>query len=551
MGLSKIRIGTRLWIGFAAVLSLSVVVGAIAINEVNAISRNLATVNEVNGVKQRYAINFRGSVHDRAISLRDVTLAESEEEVQAAIQSIGTLAAKYADSAGPMDEMMARPDVTPDEAAILESIKDTEKRTLPVVEQVVALQTAGDREGARRLLMTEARPLFIEWLARINQFIDLQEARNKEIGAETSEAASRFVWLILACCVGGLAVGAAVAVWATRSIAPLRPLTAVMQAMAGGDYGRTIVGRDRADEVGDIAGALEVLRESGLETQRLRAEAARFQEDLDRRLSAKEAEFDLAARDSVQAMDAVGKALERLARGELDCRLEDDIASGFAKLKTDFNSAVAPLEEAIAVVGSNVAAIRSGSAEISQASEDLSRRTEQQAASLEETAAALDEITATVNRTASGARQASEVVQSARGEAETSGRVVRDAVAAMSEIEASSAQIEDIIGVIDEIAFQTNLLALNAGVEAARAGDAGRGFAVVASEVRALAQRSAEAAKEIKTLDLHLGPAGRPGRKPGRPDGRGPATHRRPGRRDRRSGIRNRRLRPGTGHRPS
>ena len=151
-------------------------------------------------------------------------------------------------------------------------------------------------------------------------------------------------------------------------------------------------------------------------------------------------------------------------------------------------------------VVTNVAAIRSGAGEISQAADDLSRRTEQQAASLEETAAALDQITATVRKTASGAKQCSDVVLAARGDAEKSGEIVRDAVGAMSAIEQSSTQISQIIGVIDEIAFQTNLLALNAGVEAARAGDAGRGFAVVASEVRALAQRSADAAKEIKTL---------------------------------------------------
>jgi methyl-accepting chemotaxis protein len=152
------------------------------------------------------------------------------------------------------------------------------------------------------------------------------------------------------------------------------------------------------------------------------------------------------------------------------------------------------------VIGTNGQGIRTGSDEIANASDDLSRRTEQQAASLEETAAALDEITATVKKTADGASQVSKVVTEARSEAQRSGQVVSDAVAAMGQIEASSLQITQIIGVIDEIAFQTNLLALNAGVEAARAGEAGRGFAVVASEVRSLAQRSAEAAKEIKGL---------------------------------------------------
>ncbi|MDI1364309.1 MAG: methyl-accepting chemotaxis protein, partial [bacterium] len=139
-------------------------------------------------------------------------------------------------------------------------------------------------------------------------------------------------------------------------------------------------------------------------------------------------------------------------------------------------------------------------AEISNASDDLAQRTERGAAGLEQTAAALDQITSTVARSSEGAERARQVTLSAKANAERSGAVVKEAVEAMGGIERSSHEITNIIGVIDEIAFQTNLLALNAGVEAARAGDAGRGFAVVAQEVRALAQRSADAAKEIKGL---------------------------------------------------
>ncbi len=193
-------------------------------------------------------------------------------------------------------------------------------------------------------------------------------------------------------------------------------------------------------------------------------------------------------------------ALGHLAQGDLAFRIETTFPSEYEQLRSDYNGALDRLSTTLNEIIGGASAIRSGAGEMSSAADDLSRRTEQQAASLEQTAAALDQITVTVRKTASGAKTASDVVVAARGDAQTSDQVVRQAVDAMSAIEGSSSKIGQIIGVIDEIAFQTNLLALNAGVEAARAGEAGKGFAVVASEVRALAQRSADAAKEIKTL---------------------------------------------------
>ncbi|WP_454718169.1 methyl-accepting chemotaxis protein [Caulobacter segnis] len=202
----------------------------------------------------------------------------------------------------------------------------------------------------------------------------------------------------------------------------------------------------------------------------------------------------------VHAVNEIAQGLEHLAQNDLTYRIADPVDPQFSKVRDDFNTAMSVLDEAMGVVAHATQSVGAGAQEISTASEDLAQRTEQQAANLEKTAAALDEITATVGRSAEGAKQASQAATAARADAARSGEIVGDAVAAMGEIEKSSGQITSIIGVIDEIAFQTNLLALNAGVEAARAGEAGRGFAVVASEVRALAQRSAEAAKEIKIL---------------------------------------------------
>ena len=258
------------------------------------------------------------------------------------------------------------------------------------------------------------------------------------------------------------------------------------------------------------------------EKRRLAAEAAREQAEMEQRT----------------ALAALAEAIDQLAKGRLDYRLGTLDAPNYASIQSDFNRAMEHLEEAVGRIHGNAAVIREGSTKIVQAADDLARRTEHQAASLEETAAALEEISQATSQTASGALKADGVAQEAKTSAQSSSQAMRDMVVAMAEIDSSAKQIGQIVSLIDDIAFQTNLLALNAGVEAARAGDAGRGFAVVASEVRSLAQRSADAAREIKTLIASSGERVSAGVRPGRPDRRSAGSADRQGFGNQRAGCR-------------
>ncbi|MCW1431122.1 methyl-accepting chemotaxis protein [Novosphingobium sp. JCM 18896] len=216
--------------------------------------------------------------------------------------------------------------------------------------------------------------------------------------------------------------------------------------------------------------------------------------------AATDAERNRAAAEQRQVIDGIGGALKGLAQGDLAARLDQRFPESYEDLRTSFNAAAADLNRMVRAVSDSAGSIQSGSTEIRSASADLAQRTEQQASTLEETALALNRITGTVQDSARSAAELQATVQRTREDALNGGNVADRTVAAMTQIEKSAQEISQIIAVIDGIAFQTNLLALNAGVEAARAGEAGKGFAVVAGEVRALAQRSAEAASNIKEL---------------------------------------------------
>ncbi|MGO7372285.1 methyl-accepting chemotaxis protein [Rhizobium ruizarguesonis] len=307
------------------------------------------------------------------------------------------------------------------------------------------------------------------------------------------------IWAALLCLLGAAAT-IAIAYAIVRSVtAPIARLKAAMNAIAAEEASVEISGSDRRDEIGQMAKVLLVLRDSVDERSALRGREDERQRQIEEERRGNEASLRSVSERQTQAMQALGVGLEKLAGGDLTVAI-GDIGEDYAKLRGDFNAAVDALNGVIHAIAESSHVVNESASDISEATGNLSKRTEQQAAALEETAAALDEITATVKTASERANEAREMVTETKASAGKSGEIVRNAVTAMGRIEESSNRISQIISVIDEIAFQTNLLALNAGVEAARAGEAGRGFAVVAQEVRELAQRSANAAKEIKAL---------------------------------------------------
>ncbi|MEQ1653784.1 MAG: methyl-accepting chemotaxis protein [Hyphomicrobium sp.] len=372
-------------------------------------------------------------------------------------------------------------------------------------------------------------PNFDERFSTLEKVMETTGDMIERSAVEAKDAADRFTSKSTIVAGIGLALGlivGSIAIWTALKgvIAPLHTITSAMISLADGHF-EVNVPVGRKDEIGNMAKALVVFRDAGLENRRLaeeaeiqrqRIESDRLAREAEKAARDKEAErlraiadTERNAREAEKAREAeqvkatmatLASSLERLAQGDLQCQIDRPFEAAFEPIRRDFNEAVQTLSATITTIIESAHTINERTLEMESASDELSRRTEQQAASLEESSAATTELTSAVNLTADGSTKTKDVISEAKRESIAGADVIKQTVVAMGSIRESSQQITQIIGVVDEIAFQTNLLALNAGVEAARAGDSGRGFAVVATEVRALAQRSAEAAKEIKNL---------------------------------------------------
>ena len=372
---------------------------------------------------------------------------------------------------------------SPEQKTALSAMRAAWETVIQQDERMQQLALAGDGAGAQAMHDSEALDTFYTLEDTILTAIDVNRKAADAVAAKGEKTAASARSLTLAAIGIGLVIALALMAFMMRHIAlPVRRMADAVTRLINGDHAVHVPGVARQDELGQLARALDQFRDVfASDHARAEVEAAR-------------------ARETQVTIDAIGDGLTALAEGNLTFRVKENGSGALAKLHLDYNAAVASLERVLSKIVDGCNTIKLGTDEIASAANDLSLRTEQQANSLAVTSRTLSEFTTSVKSTAENVRQTSSRLSVARTTADSVGDTAMRAIAAMRSIEASSREMAEIVGVIDGIAFQTNLLALNAGVEAARAGDAGKGFAVVATEVRALAQRSAEAAKSIRDL---------------------------------------------------
>jgi methyl-accepting chemotaxis protein len=470
--------------------------GILAINKVGAVNDSVVDISTnwlpsivAVGQMNRAASRFR-IAEARHIMSADVAAKGSAEKDMVGFSDRVAAAIKWYRTMIASDE----------DRRLIESFSKEWAQYLQLHERLITLSRENKNGESDALYQGELLKAYDAALADLVKLGDLNEAGAK---ASTELAAANYIsvrLLVLVILVIGVAIAGGAMAFSFFGIArPLGAMTGAMTQLGAGNFDVVLPGLGRKDEIGEMANALVVFRDAGLEKIRLEGQTVEQRREVEEERRRNAEVQAKAAEEQAGVVESLGEGLKSLSAGDLTFRL-GEFPETYRQIRDDFNTAINGLQETIQAIATATREVASTAAEISTSTTDLSQRTEEQAAGLEETSASMEQISATVKKNADNAQQANTFATGTREVADRGGAVVAQTVDAMARIEESSRKISDIISVIDEIARQTNLLALNAAVEAARAGEAGRGFAVVASEVRSLAQRSSQAAKDIKDL---------------------------------------------------